>query len=304
MGFRRFRAISMVADEVGFRNSKSLQVFASTFLAGDVSFGVCLPPQLMPAMHVDFAGKPIQARIQARLLTAFGNGGRGGRGRGGRGRVGRVGGRAGGRGGRAGDAPPKADPLVSTWHVAVGLDNALSNVLPQGLRTFLHRPANLPRQPGDPYELQPVLSFTSDQDSTLFATHVILCYSESMRMVWFPGCCHQESNTASGTMTASGLGHLAEKVNFLAKFNHGPYRGGRWLGVQKMAAEAFVEAVRADQPVAVNLLRGQIAAICEEQGWPGPQTPQAWNRTQLRSSHGLIFLFFPGYVLQASFFGF
>ena len=100
-------------------------------------------------------------------------------------------------------------------------------------------------------------------------------------MVWFPGCNHQESNTASAMMNASGFGHLAEKVNFLAKFNHGPYRGGRWLGVQKMAAEAFVEAVRANQPVAVDLLRGQIVAICGEQGWAGPQTPQAWNNAPL-----------------------
>ena len=82
-------------------------------------------------------------------------------------------------------------------------------------------------------------------------------------------------------MIASGFGHLAEKVNFLAKFDHGPYRGGRWLGVQKMAADAFIEAVRAGQPVAVGLLQDQIMNICIEQGWAGPETAAVWQNTLL-----------------------
>ena len=92
----------------------------------------------------------------------------------------------------------------------------------------------------------------------MFACHVVLAYHYGFNFVWFPGPAHQDSNVDKGMMTASGLGHLLEKVNFLAKLNHGPFKGGRWLGVQKMAATAFVEAVRNNDSVCKQLLVGQI----------------------------------------------
>ena len=82
-------------------------------------------------------------------------------------------------------------------------------------------------------------------------------------------------------MTACGFQHLAEKVHFLAKFNHGPYKGGHWLGVQKMAAEAFIEAVRAGEPVCVGLLQGRVSGICLNKNWAGPATDAVWERTKL-----------------------
>ena len=153
LGFHKFKALHIVADEVGFKNSKCLQAFASCYLADDISFGVCLPPQLMPAMHVDFNTTSIAARIK----TQFGNGcghGRGGgqHGRGG-GQHGRGGGRRGRGGGRRGRGQPQsinpqADPLVPTWHLEVGLDNALRGILEPGLKEFRHRPQTLPLQRG------------------------------------------------------------------------------------------------------------------------------------------------------------
>ena len=111
-----------------------------------------------------------------------------------------------------------------------------------------------------------MLACTTDQESFLFAAHVLLAYNEGLRAVWFPGTCHQEANIESGMMTASGFAHLAEKVNFLAKLNHGPYKGGRWLGMQKMAAQAFVEAVRDRDPTCTRLLQGQMHSICADEG--------------------------------------
>ena len=80
--------------------------------------------------------------------------------------------------------------------------------------------------PGDPFPLQPVLAACTDQDSGMFAAHVLLAYHYNLRMVWFPGCCHQEDNIDKGTMEASGFSHLKEKVAHLGKFNHAPYKGG------------------------------------------------------------------------------
>ena len=134
---------------------------------------------------------------------------------------------------------------------------------------------------GDYFELQPVITATTDQGSNMFAAHVILAYHEGIRLVWFPGCCHQESNTDTGMMTASGFKHLGEKAIWLAKFNHGPYKGGRWLGMQKMAAEAFVAAVRARDPVSVGLLESQMASICADRGWAGPDTQHSWEKASL-----------------------
>ena len=73
-------------------------------------------------------------------------------------------------------------------------------------------------------------------------------------------------------MTASGFGHLQEKVNFLAKFNHSPYKGGKWLGVQRMAGSAFIKAVRDRDPVAVQLFGAVVGSICSDKGWAGPET--------------------------------
>ena len=135
---------------------------------------------------------------------------------------------------------------------------------------------------GDHYELQPVLACVTDQESSLFAGQLNLACYESVRLVWFPGCCHLDSNTDKGAMEASGFGHLAEKVNFLAKLNHGPFKGGRWLGVQKMAAKAFVDAVRNNDSVAVDLFEAAVASISAEMGWAGPETAQARTLARLR----------------------
>ena len=140
--------------------------------------------------------------------------------------------------------------------------------------------------------MQPVLSCTSDQDSTLFAAHILLTYHGGFRMVWFPGVCHQESNITSSMMDASGFGHLAEKVNFLTKLNHNPYRGGKWLGVQRMAAEAFVTAVRANEPVATQLMQSSMCNICSDMNWPGPDTDQAWEDAYLHFTCQVLGLFF------------
>ena len=125
----------------------------------------------------------------------------------------------------------------------------------------------------------------------MFACHVVLAYHYGFNLVWFPGPAHQESNTDKGMMVASGLGHLLEKVNFLAKFNHGPFKGGRWLGVQKMAAPAFVEAVRNNDPVCKQLLVGQMVSICAEQDWAGPDSEQSMERAlsvllEIAAKHG------------------
>ena len=115
----------------------------------------------------------------------------------------------------------------------------------------------------------------------MFAAHVLLAYHYNLRMVWFPGCCHQEDNIDKGTMEASGFSHLKEKVSHLGKFNHAPYKGGKWLGQQKMAADAFLEAVRAHEPVASSLFDSSVADICADQGWPGPETQQARDQSFL-----------------------
>ena len=144
LGLRHAKAMSIVADEVGFKNTKTLQVFSSVYLAKDVTFGVALPPQLMPAMAVDLVTKTIGARI----ITNFGNppASQGGRGRGRRGGRGGHAGRGGGRGGGLGSmnrtrrssvsTTVKADPLVTTWHICIGLDNAIRSVTEDGLLTF------------------------------------------------------------------------------------------------------------------------------------------------------------------------
>lgn len=122
----------------------------------------------------------------------------------------------------------------------------------------------------------------------MFAAHVVLAFHYGFNLVWFPGPAHQESNIDCGMMTASGLSHLLEKVNFLAKFNHGPYKGGRWLGVQKMAAEAFVEAVRRQDDTCTQLLAGEMVVICGEKGWAGPDTGQSWELAFLRQCCGRV----------------
>ena len=144
LGLRHAKAMSIVADEVGFKNTKTLQVFSSVYLAKNVTFGVALPPQLMPEMAVDLGTKTIGARIR----TNFGNppAGQGGRGSGRRGGRGGHAGRGGGRGGGLGSmnrtrrssvsTTVKADPLVTTWHICIGLDNAIRSVTEDGLLTF------------------------------------------------------------------------------------------------------------------------------------------------------------------------
>lgn len=149
---------------------------------------------------------------------------------------------------------------------------------------------------GSDIKVLPVVTACTDQDSTIFTAHVHLAYACNVRLWWFPGPAHLESNVDTGMMTACGLDHLAEKVSFLAKFNHGPFKGGRWLGVQRMAVEAFLEAVEQDDSMAVQMLRAQIPAVCDDQGWAGPDTEQAWQKSNLGQHPHLL----PFVVLKGS----
>ena len=86
------------------------------------------------------------------------------------------------------------------------------------------------------------MSATTDQG--LFAAYILLAYHVGLRLAWFPGCNHQDSNALDSTMAACGLDHLDAKVRFLARFNYGPIQkslsaSGHWFGVQKHAAEAL-----------------------------------------------------------------
>ena len=48
-----------------------------------------------------------------------------------------------------------------------------------------------------------------------------------------------------------------------------------------MAANAFLEAVRANEPVAISLFDSSVADICADQGWPGPETQHAREQSFL-----------------------
>ena len=85
----------------------------------------------------------------------------------------------------------------------------------------------------------PVLALTTDQDSAMFGAHCLLAYNEGLRVCWFPDCNHQESNADAAVLAASGFSNLEAKITFLARFNHGPYSGGRWLGQQREACEVL-----------------------------------------------------------------
>jgi hypothetical protein len=160
----------------------------------------------------------------------------------------------------------------------------------------------------------------------MFASHVWLAYHVGLRMVWFPDINHQEANIDSGMMAASGLEQVDAKVLFLSRFNHGPWRGGRWLGVQREAAQAlvcrnsrltiiifivviiafmcvacshacalrlqaFIEAVRVEEPVAMAMFETYLPLICKDLGLHGSDTPQAVEQVQL-GPQCLIYVFF------------
>ena len=141
LGFAKFGSVSLVADEVAFRNTKALQVFSSVFLADDVPFGLALPPQLMQPMAVDFQRKKIEARIRDIWGNVGGHPDRGASGRGGRGGRGRGGQRKRGRGSAV---RPQGDPLVATYHVCLAFDNALRAITDKGLQHF-QQPAAIKR---------------------------------------------------------------------------------------------------------------------------------------------------------------
>jgi hypothetical protein len=132
----KFKAVSLVADEARCVNAQLLQVFGSAFVAKDIAFGLALPPQLMPEMHIDLQHRKIEARISS-VFGPMLQHGRGQAGRGG-GQPGR--GRGRGRGGHDGQTTstrPKGDPLMATWQTCVALDNALRAVTDDGLQAFL-----------------------------------------------------------------------------------------------------------------------------------------------------------------------
>jgi hypothetical protein len=133
--FQHYPMISLVADEARLTNAQILQAFLGALVAPDVLFGMALPPQVMPEMHIDFSQRKLAARIHKSFGEALrGHGGRTG-GRRGRGRG--LGGRGSGKGGRGsgqGNRRPHGDPHIATWHACVAVDNAMRAVIHQGLK--------------------------------------------------------------------------------------------------------------------------------------------------------------------------
>ena len=129
-GMEQFRTLNVVLDEARFPNCQVLQSFCSAPMSSDVAAGVCLPPQIMPAISISIKQKKVDARIvnaqSKRLLRR------------------RVG------------AKPKADKGVPTWHSIVALDNALKSWLAEGLRRWhclAGGPVRLRKGCGGRYEL-------------------------------------------------------------------------------------------------------------------------------------------------------
>ena len=125
---------------------------------------------------------------------------------------------------------PTADALSATWANVEGFHHALSGILPGGLANFA-RGASPPS----------TLVVVSDQDSSLFAfaTHAL---TEHYRIVYFPDVNHQESNDVTNTMNLMRALEHKRKFVFLAKCNHGPWRGhagGKWKKLQEETFDLY-----------------------------------------------------------------
>ena len=92
----------------------------------------------------------------------------------------------------------------------------------------------------------PVLSMTSDQGSSLFASQIHLLYSTRIRGVWFPDINHQESRVETDLLPVAGMGQLSEKNDFISKLHYGPKKKrGHWHGQVMLAAEATSKRILA-----------------------------------------------------------
>ena len=144
LAFDKCHSLSIVADEARVSNAQIMQIFVSTLLDESTAFGLALPPQIMPEMHIDLCHKKASVRIETTfgevvrhpgLPSRRGRGnGRGGRAPGGRGLHSR---------GRALSTKIQADELAATYQCCVALDNAVQNVLRGGLLAFM--PSTRPR---------------------------------------------------------------------------------------------------------------------------------------------------------------
>ena len=113
--FARSRALALTMDELSFLDTAVLQIFAASPATPDVATGWCCPPQLLPELHIDLREKQIALRITAGEAAPVGS---------------------------AAKPKPGGDPLVCTWHVCQGIENAMKNLLPDtGLKEIM------PQQP-------------------------------------------------------------------------------------------------------------------------------------------------------------
>ena len=251
-GFQRHRALSLVLDEAAFINGAILQVFASTPLTAALAAGCVLPPQMLPNLHVCLGTKKVKARIQEFCPAAMAD----------------VGAKP-----RQGNAVPKGDDLIPTWHVMLGVDNALrTTLLKDGLDTFVADEKSrwaLPRLPG-PFR-PPVLTLMSDQGLFRLALH--LTVSMPLRVHWSPGPCHIESNIDSGILEALNLQHMTKNINHVVKLLRGPKRGpGKWHREIMDAFNAFEK--ECDTAEGADLLQffadGYAPQIAMQMSLPAP----------------------------------
>jgi hypothetical protein len=88
---------------------------------------------------------------------------------------------------------------------------------------------------GEPF---PLLCWTSDQG--VFAAYIFLAVSAGLRIAFFPDANHQESNIDASLLPAINLGHLDDKMLFLARLKHGPNReAGHWHSQLREGFEAL-----------------------------------------------------------------
>ena len=197
-----------MVDEAAFVNGAVLQAFASTPITADLAGGASLPPQILPDLHICLNTKKVKARILEFLPSATDN------------MCATP---------RRGNAVPKGDQLIPTWHAMVAVDNVLRvTLLEEGLEYFESKNTRRWALPRLPRPFCPaVLSLISDQG--LFRLGLHMTVSMPLRVQWFPGPCHIESNIDSGILEALNLQHVTEKTNHIVKLLRGPNKAaGKW----------------------------------------------------------------------------
>ena len=252
-GFRRHPALSIALDEASFVNGAILQCFASAPLTADLAGGTVLPPQMLPDLHVCLSSKKVKARILefcpaagADICTKP----------------------------RKGNAVPKGDPLIPTWHNMIAVDHALrGTLLEDGLDCFESKNKErwaLPRLQKRPFR-PAVLSLISDQG--LFRLGLHMTVAMPLRVQWFPGPCHIESNIDGGILEALNLQHLSEKTNHVVKLLRGPQKAsGKWHRQIMSALDSFERECRtAGGAVLLRWFeQGYASQIAFELGLPAP----------------------------------